>query len=272
MSPVGSSGAMSVAAFNLIAERYDDIFTRTTIGRVQRSVVWKALAHAFPAGSSVLELNCGTGEDALFLARRGVAVTACDASGAMIALAQRRQSFEAPQTKIEFRVLANECIQQMKGERIFNGAFSNFSGLNCVEDIRGVAKSLAALLAAPAPLLVCLSTRVCLWEVAWYLAHACPRKAFRRFSGRTIARVEGLPVPVWYPTLRRIRATFSPWFHTRSVRAIGLFVPPSYTESWAHRNQRWIAALAKIDDALRRWPVLRGVGDHVLLEFERKRS
>ena len=61
-------------AFDTLAESYDTIFTSTIIGRSQRSVVWAKAAAVFRAGDRVLELNCGTGEDALFLARRGVAL------------------------------------------------------------------------------------------------------------------------------------------------------------------------------------------------------
>ena len=48
---------------------YDDLFTRSAIGRAQREVVWKILFRHFDPGDHILELNCGTGEDAVFLAR-----------------------------------------------------------------------------------------------------------------------------------------------------------------------------------------------------------
>ena len=48
-------------AFDSIAEQYDDIFTRSLIGRAQRDVVWDVLQKTFRRGDRVLELNCGTG-------------------------------------------------------------------------------------------------------------------------------------------------------------------------------------------------------------------
>jgi ubiquinone/menaquinone biosynthesis C-methylase UbiE len=262
------AGAAALA-FERIAESYDAIFTRTTVGRAQRDVVWDALSRAFSAGDHVLELNCGTGEDALFLNRRGVAVTACDVSPAMIAVAQRRLVAESRAAQLEFRVLANEELQRLRNERPFDGAFSNFSGLNCVSDLRGVAANLGALLKPGTRLLICLSTRFCLWETVWYLARGQSRKAFRRWSGHSIASVEGARVAVWYPTLRQIRRQLTPWFQVQSVRAVGLLVPPSYAEDWAERRGTWIRAFAKFDRAFGRLPILRGIGDHVLFEAER---
>jgi len=273
MTSSGTSSATAPAwAFDRIAEHYDEIFTRTTIGQAQRQVMWDALRRTFSAGARVLELNCGTGEDALFLARHGVSVTACDASSAMIGVAKKRKSTEAAGANVGFRVLANEELQLLRGEPAFDGAFSNFSGLNCVADVRRVAASLGALLKPGARLLVCLSTRVCAWEVLWYLGHGLPGRAFRRFGGRTVGSVEGFPVPVWYPTLRQTRRNFSPWFQLRSVRAVGLFVPPSYAEAWAQRHRGWISFLARLDERFGQFPSLRGFGAHVLLSLERAKS
>jgi ubiquinone/menaquinone biosynthesis C-methylase UbiE len=272
MPDVTANALAAPAAFDLIAERYDDTFTRSTIGKLQRGVVWEALTRAFSPGDFVLELNCGTGEDALFLARRGVSLTACDASAAMIAIAQRRKAREAADAKVEFRVLANENLGEMRESPTFDGAFSNFSGLNCVADTHGVAASLGVLLKPGARLVICLSTRVCLWEMCWYLAHGNLGKAFRRARGRTIANLQGVTVPVWYPTIGQTRRRFAPWFRLRSVQAVGLFVPPSYVESWAQKHGRYVAALAKLDRLLARVPIMRAIGDHVLLEFERVAS
>ncbi len=93
-----------------MADTYDATFTESSIGRAQRNVVWSALKRAFRPGDRVLELNCGTGEDALFLAKLGVSVLACDASARMIEVAERRKSLEAPDSSLEFRVLRNEDV------------------------------------------------------------------------------------------------------------------------------------------------------------------
>jgi len=271
-SPMASSLSSASAVFDGIAERYDEIFTHTTIGRLQRQLVWNVLASTFSRGQHILELNCGTGEDALFLVTRGISVTACDLSTRMIEVAQRRKLPNEAGGNVEFQVLANENLAELGGGRLFDGALSNFSGLNCVEDTREVAATLGALLRPTARLLICISTRFCAWEVLWYVVRGDVRKACRRIPGHTIATVEGLPVQVWYPTLRETRKQFAPWFQLRSVRAVGLFVPPSYAEGWAQRHKQAIATCGKLDRLLGHLPMLRTLGDHMLLEFEKTQS
>src|SRR5579862_3091860 len=149
-------------AFDSIAERYDELFTQSLIGRAQRRVVWDELARAFSPFDHVFELNCGTGEDALFLARRGVSVLACDASPAMISVAQRRSVSEAPEANLQFQILSNESLDRLRPNIQFDGAFSNFSGLNCVEDISPIARNLGKLVRSNGHLILCVSSRFCL--------------------------------------------------------------------------------------------------------------
>jgi len=261
----------SAAAFDRMAGSYDAAFTDSAIGRAQRAVVWDALKQAFRSRDRVLELNCGTGEDALFLARLGVSVMACDASAGMIEVAQHRKSLQLPNASVEFRVLRNEDLAMLRTTAGFDGALSNFSGLNCVADPCQVATYLGNLVKPGGTALICVSTRICLWEIAWYGLRANFKKAFRRISGRTVATLDGISVSVWYPTIRQMRRAFSPGFRLCSIRAVGLFVPPSYAESWASRHRRTLAILQRVDRILARWPLLRAIGDHVLLEFERVR-
>ena len=87
VTPMQTQAAM---AFDSIAARYDEVFTRTLIGRAQRDAVWQVLIDTFEAGSYILEPNCGTGEDALFLDQHDISVLARDASPEMIRTARHR--------------------------------------------------------------------------------------------------------------------------------------------------------------------------------------
>jgi ubiquinone/menaquinone biosynthesis C-methylase UbiE len=270
MIPVASLAEHGAsAAFDRMADTYDVTFTASSIGRAQRNVVWNSLKKAFHPGHRVLDLNCGTGEDALFLAKRGISVLGCDASVRMIEIAHRRKSLEAPNATLQFRLLKNEDVDTLSPNAFFDGVLSNFSGLNCVADPSHVARKLTQLLKPGGVAVICISTRVCLWEIAWHGVRANFSKAFRRLRGSALARLNEITVPVWYPTIAGMRESFSPWFRLRSTRAVGLFVPPSYMESWACKHASVLAFLEAMDRVFSAWPVLRAVGDHVLLEFER---
>jgi ubiquinone/menaquinone biosynthesis C-methylase UbiE len=258
-------------AFDSVAEQYDDQFTRSVVGRAQRDAVWRKAAATFSAGQHILELNCGTGEDALFLARQGISVTALDASKQMVQQARRRRELEAPYSPISFELLPTEDLADLKDAPLFDGVFSNFSGLNCIPDLAAVVEQLSARVRPGAQLLLCLSTRICLWEILWYLLRGNFRKAFRRCGGHATARFNDYTIHVQYPTLRHLRTLFSP-FVLRSCTGIGITVPPSYLEPWARKHPRLITALSRIDRALCNLPVLRVIGDHMLIHFEKPHS
>jgi SAM-dependent methyltransferase len=268
-SPGLTTFSPAAAAFDRCASSYDETFTHSRIGRAQREQVWTRLLAAFSPGSSILEINCGTGEDARFLAHRGRTVLACDASSHMVAVAKRHSKLDLSLAAPEFLHLANEDLSELAAHAPFDGAFSNFSGLNCLEDLHPVAAGLAKLLAPNANLLLCLWTRVCLAESMWYLLRMQPSKAFRRISGKSTAHIGGSPIAVFYPRVKAICQMFSPWFSLRSRRAIGLFVPPSYVEPWIRHRPRLLSQLEGLDRVCTRWPVFRDLGDHVLLEFVR---
>ena len=81
---------VSIAAFDDLAASYDDTFTESVIGRLLRAAVWRRLDAQFRAGDRVLELNCGTGADAIHLAHTGVRVLATDVSEAMLDVTRRK--------------------------------------------------------------------------------------------------------------------------------------------------------------------------------------
>lgn len=268
-SAASANFSKAVEAFDRVAGSYDDSFTRTVIGQAQRKQVWKRLLRAYAPGDRVLELNCGTGEDATFLAKRGISIVACDGSAEMIKVAIARAGREAEGAGTIFKHLANEDLRLLSRIQPFDGAYSNFSGLNCVPDLQPVARELASLVRPAGRVLICLWSPMCAWEFVWYLLHGETRKAMRRFSGNARANVGGLTITVSYPTVNDVRRAFAPWFELEGRQAIGLFVPPSYVENWAKRHSATIGYLGKMDSICADLPVLRDLGDHVLLEFTR---
>jgi SAM-dependent methyltransferase len=254
-------------AFDAMADTYDDDFTQSLIGQTQRSAVMQDAFRIFRGRRRLLELNCGTGEDALRFAENGWKVLALDASERMIACARIRRENLGTRDNPQFRQVATEDLREIAGE--FDGVFSNFSGLNCVRDLAPVARILAEQTTPDSPLVLCLSTRICLWETAWYLLHGKPAKAFRRWSGRHQAMLQGMPVDVYYPRLNMLRTAFLPHFRLRRVRAIGLFVPPSYVEAWIRKHPLLLRAFVRLDMVFSRLPLLRILGDHMLLHFEK---
>jgi SAM-dependent methyltransferase len=269
---MAASCAVGHSPFDPAAERYDQVFTNSMIGRAQRQSVWAELDKAFHAGDHILEIGCGTGVDACYLAGRGVKVHACDSSPAMIAVAARKIGDCSRSELIRTQVLAAEEIANLRGSRLFDGALSNFGALNCVPDLRSVARNLAALVRPGANAILCWMGPSCLWEMLWYFARAdCGKALRRRQPGGTAARLDGGGlVTVHYPSLRALTAIFAPEFSVKRVKGIGVAVPPSYVEPFVKEHPQWFHAAVFADTVLGRCAGLRLLADHILVRLERK--
>ena len=249
------------------AETYERDFTGTLIGQTRRRAVWRRLERIFQPGQRILELNCGTGIDAVHLAGRGLRVLACDISPGMIHRARRLASGTSAGDRIDFRVLATEKISLLANDGPFDGAFSNFSGLNCVENLSAVVEDLALLLKPGAPVLVCMMGRFVPWEITWFLAHGNSKRAIHRL-GRGRSGVEQDGLTICRPSVKEIVSLFAPRFRLRRWRGIGIAVPPSYTELSARRFPGTITLLAALDARIGGLPPFRNMADQVVLEFE----
>ena len=78
-------------AFNNYAEQYDEHFTNSLIGKAQRQRVYSYLSTLnYFTNKDILEVNCGTGEDAKIFSEHNAHVTATDISEKMIAFAKQK--------------------------------------------------------------------------------------------------------------------------------------------------------------------------------------
>lgn len=255
----------AVSVFDVMADAYDRQFTQTTIGVTMRRAVWARCAVRFVAGSHVLEMNCGTGEDALWLAHRGVQVLATDVSPAMLRIAEKKLAASPGSAAARFQRLAWEDLDSLH-QGPFDGVLSNFGGLNCVDDLRGIARALSAKLRPGAPAILCIMGPMAPWEWAWFLSKGRPAAAFRRLrrGGTTWSGVR-----IHYPSIAKTCRAFSPEFRLLRVSALGALVPPPYTEIKMGRYPRVIAALDRLERRFETVRVLSMFADHYLMELER---
>jgi ubiquinone/menaquinone biosynthesis C-methylase UbiE len=242
-------------AFDTLASRYDDLWTCSAVGRSQRSAVWRHIDPLFRPGDAVLDLGCGTGEDALHLMHAGLQVRAIDSSCEMVRIARSRG--------VEAYVLPIERINEIEGQ--FDGILSNFGALNCVARMDLLREPLARLVRPGGYLVICLIGRFCFWETASYLLRGQPRKAIRRWSGKSVSFSLGLTV--YYPSLKQTRRAFAPDFELLRWSGIGLTVPPSYIGDLPPRT---IEAFHALDRHVSHLPLLRPAADHRLFIFIRK--
>lgn len=234
-----------------------------------RRAVWRRLDARFAHGDRVLELGCGTGEDAVHLARRGVEVLATDRSAPMVDAARRKVEGAGLAGCVEIRQLGIEELGTVTAslEQPFDGALSNFGALNCVTDLPAVAQAVAACLRPGAPAVLCVMGPLVPWEWAWFSLRGRFGTALRRLRQGGV-RWRGIEVR--YPSIRSLRRAFDPRFRLLRVGAIGALLPPSYAEPWAVKHPRTVAWLDRWERRLENRPPLPWLADHYLAELERR--
>ena len=269
--PDAAALSPAIEAFDAVASRFDVRFGAWRSVAAQRRAVRRALARAYPRGARVLEIGGGTGEDARWLAARGRVVQLTDGSPAMVRIAQgklRSQGGPVP------HVVAAEALERWAAEResagepLFDGVFSNFAALNCVDDLDACARGLARLLRPGAPALLVLFGTLCPGELVVQLALGDARSALRRRArGAVPAILGGRAFHVRYHRAGALADAMAPWFRLRRRIGVGVTVPPSAAEPWISRHPALVRTLERIDRVLER--PLAPLGDHVIYWFER---
>lgn len=261
----------AVRAFDALAGSFDDTFRAWASVAAQRRAVRRALLEAFPEGASLLELGGGTGEDALFLAGHGRRVLVTDGAPRMTALVNEKARAASLENGVSAERVSLEELDAWAREYRglpFDGAFSNFAGMNCIADHGPVARGLARLLAPGGRALLVVFGPFSPGETIVLLLRGRVRAAFRRLARAPApARVAGENFTVTYPAPGTLAREFAPWFRLKGTRGIGVFVPPSSAEPSASRFPRLLGVLEAFDRVFARPLAL--LGDHVLLDFER---
>lgn len=271
--------------FDAVAAGYDDAFTTRPLGRLLRERVWAELDAAFAPGDTVLELGCGTGEDAVHLAGRGVRVVATDASEAMLALARAKAAAAGVAglvtcRRLDLGELTAATVAGLlpdrgpgmgdrgQGTGVFSGCFSDFGALNVLADRRPLAAALAACLRPGARVVLVVMGPLCLFEIAAFALRGRFATARRRLGGHATARLGGAPLAVYYPTAGRLRRDLAPHFRRLHAAPLGALLPPSELAGSVERWPRTFAALAAVERAAGR-PLL-ALADHHLSVFARR--
>jgi SAM-dependent methyltransferase len=253
-------------AYDAIAGAYDAQVARSSWVRDR---LWQRLDALFAPGARVLDATAGTGADALHLAARGVAVTACDLSPAML------EALAAKAPAIATRVADCARLAAAFPAARFDGVLSTFAGLNTVADLAGFAAGAAGLLEPGGVLFVHLLNRLPLAALVrrfrsggWQAGAAGVAAAWR---GCRLVTIGGVPVPHRLHSPRRLyREVFARDFALLRVSGQGVLRPvddPAAVEGPGSRRRR---GRDRWEERLGAWPSSRGLGTFFALEMRRR--
>ena len=256
--------------FDGVAEVYDALFEDNPVTSHLRRLLHKRMLLHFRAGDRVLDLNCGTGTDAVFLAQHGIAVTAVDLSPSMIDCTRKKCSAPGLAGLVTANVGSFED-PAIFSPASFEGIVSMFGGLNCTPDLRNITEHAYRSLKSGGVLIACVMNKVSLWEISSFLARGNFRRAFRRFrSGAVHVPLGAGSVPVWYYSPRTFREQIEERFHIESVYGLNIVSPPPNSGCFLTKHSRLTTWLLELDEHLRRVSPFNSLGDHFVIEARRK--
>lgn len=260
--------------FDIASKTYDQDFTDTQIGRLQRNMVWKYLDQRIKRSKPlhILELNCGTGEDAVHLAKLGHAVTATDISEEMLARTKAKAAEQGFCHKVHLDKVDIKNIDTTPWLHQFDLVFSNFGGLNCIgqQDLAKFKTDISKLLKPDGTLILVIMPELCVWESFYFLAKLRFTEVFRRKKPSVIADVSGVKVETWYYSPKKLSRVFTPEFSKVKVRPIGFFAPPSYMETFIRKTPAFFRFISFMEQRFARFSWQSRMADHYYIELQAK--
>ncbi len=269
---------MMEAAFDYIAADYDDDFTNSKIGKAQRAQVFSRFAELELDSQTVLELNAGTGEDALRLLEMGHKVLVTDKSPNMIEICRGKidafsQSPSNDQVNLG-RVLCLDMESDTWPKERFDLLWSNFGGLNCLNEValEKSSKKMSDCMKDRSHLFLVIMPDKCVWELFYFLLKGKWKSAFRRWGGKRVeARLnESSSVSTWYYSPSHLARIFESDFSLVKTYPIGLFVPPSYLENKMTRFPLFFHVLALLDKLFSKVSFFSRFSDHALVILKKR--
>jgi 2-polyprenyl-3-methyl-5-hydroxy-6-metoxy-1,4-benzoquinol methylase len=256
------------ASFDKAAPNYDVTFTNTEIGKMQRSLVYKELSKQLASAKNILEINCGTGEDAIWLAQQKLNITASDISQKMIEAAKSKAAFD----NLNFVTADIKTIAQSFNGQRFDLIFSNFGGLNCLagHELEKFFWDTEKLLSGNGKMVLVIMPRNTLWEQFYFLAKAQFPSVFRRKKVFALADVDGEKVPTYYYNPKDIVNLAQADFKLVAQKPIGFFVPPSYLEPFFGNKKGILRVLNSLEKGISGWPFLSKYADHYIITLQKR--
>ena len=258
-------------AFTRQSTHFDQLYQQNTIIQYKRKRVREHLTRYLPAQASILELNAGTGDDAIWLAQQGHSVHATDISAGMQEALTQKVRLAKLEHRITTELRSFTDLGQLDCKGPFDCIFSNFAGLNCTGELQKVLHSFSPLLKRNGIATLVLLPKFCLWE-SLLLFKGKFKTATRRLfakNGRT-ARVEGEYFKCWYYNPSFVVDHLKDEFEVLSIEGLCAFVPPSYIEGFAEKYPRLYSRLAQLEDRSKlNWP-WKIIGDYYIITLRKK--
>lgn len=263
--------ALTAEAFGRQSVVFDEIYSPNLIIQYKRERVRSTINKYLTNPGKILELNAGTGEDAVYFARLGHTVHATDIADGMLEILQKKVNEHGLQQKITTEKCSYTSLQNLKNSGPYDLIFSNFAGLNCTAELDKVLLSFSPLLKKNGKVVLVIMPPFSIWETFLALQGQF-KTAFRRFNSKNgrKAKVEGTYFYCWYYKPLFIEKTLKEEFNMLETEALCSIVPPSFFEGFPKKHPKLYKTLCRLENRFKSaWP-WKNIGDYYIITLQKK--
>ncbi|MBK6834132.1 MAG: methyltransferase domain-containing protein [Bacteroidetes bacterium] len=257
---------MQKNSFDSYAKDYDADFSFSPIGKMQRERVYHFLTPYLQSKLNILEINCGTGEDAKRLSALGNKVDASDISEEMIKVCKEKKI-----ENVNFDTCDARNLLSKYKTNTYDLIFSNFGGLNCLseKELESFASDANQLLKKDGILACVIMGRKCRWENFFFRIKKDPRLNRRKTTEGLKTQINESVFNTYYYSPAEFAQLSKTSFKLVKHKPIGYFVPPSFFNSF-YKNKLWILKLLNVFEKLfAQFSFQSDAADHYLIILQK---
>ena len=251
--------------FSNISHHYEKLEKTSSLINWMRKRIRSHVLKELKPNAEILEINCGSGIDAVFFAKKSFKVHATDIAPGMVDYVKAKIKTNNLKDKLTCKKLSFNDLNQIQLNK-FDHIFSNFGGLNCSseEELQEVFNSFKQALIPSGKITLVIMPKICIWE--FLKIFKGDKTAFRRLSNKgVLANIEGEQVLTFYHSSTRIKKLLKKDFDNFKIENICFLAPTGNRVDFPKEYPLLFKVLNSIDGISNKIPFLQGYGDYYII-------
>jgi len=259
------------AAFDGVAEHYDEHIFGNPMNVWLRNRSVNYLSKIFKPGEAVLEIGCGTGTETLSLAKLGIRIIAVDISPKMLDVLMRKAKKAGVSDKIvPLHARANSLKEKLKqaGFDRMDGAYSTYGAINTEPRLDMLFDTLHSTIKPEGQLVLGVWNKYCLYEILGYSLKLKPSMALARLRNPVPVGKSRFCITSYAYSLASLQGYVDHSFKLTKVYGVQIILPASNLIKYLP-PEPLLGIVKRIETGLEtRYPWNR-LGDHFLAVYSR---
>jgi ubiquinone/menaquinone biosynthesis C-methylase UbiE len=256
-------------AFSKQSSIFDEEDKMNPVIQRMRKQVHTHLLSLLKPEDRILELNAGTGIDAIFLAQQGFEIVATDNAEGMLSVFSKKIKEQQLEKKIQIQRCSFNNLTDLQAGT-FDHIFSNFGGLNCAENIDDVIKQFDRLLNPGGMATLVIMPHICPWELVLALKGNF-KIAFRRLTKKGVpSHLEGVYFNTYYYSPKRLVNAFDKNKYAKiCIKGLGILSPPPYLDKFPVYHPKIYNTLCKMEEKIDERAPFNSWADHFVITMKK---